>query len=412
MNVRKEDLIYVGIDLHKETHTAVILDCWNTKLGEITFANTPAEFPKLIRKVKKYCTENKQAVYGLENAYGYGRSLAVWLLEKNFIVKDVNTSLSHRQAKRRAMYKKSDSDDAQAIALATINMLEELPDACPNDAYWSLGQLVNRRDNIMRHIIRLRNQLHEQVCVAYPSYKQFFTDIGSPTALYFWNQYPSEKYLRGRTVEDLKEELIVVSHNQCSTNRCQKILEVVEMDRTEEKEYQDSRDVITRGLVKDLQHYKGQLKEIDRELENMYHSLGGTLTTIPGVSTTTAVKLLAEIGDINRFGSAAKLAKFAGIAPLRLSSAGKGKDKASKQGNRRLQATLYFLSIQMIQTSSKGTPRNPVFREYYEKRIAEGKNPKQVLICISRRLVNIIYGMLKNQTEYRMKEIRQDRENQ
>lgn len=125
MNVRKEDLIYVGIDLHKETHTAVILDCWNMKLGEITFANTPAEFPKLVRKVKKYCVDGKQAVYGLENAYGYGRSLAVWLLERNYFVKDVNTSLSNRQAKRRAMYKKSDSDDAQAIALATINLLEE-----------------------------------------------------------------------------------------------------------------------------------------------------------------------------------------------------------------------------------------------------------------------------------------------
>ena len=402
MNVRKEDLIYVGIDLHKETHTAVILDCWNTKLGEITFANTPAEFPKLVRKVKKYCDIGKEAVYGLENAYGYGRSLAVWLLAKNLIVKDVNTSLSHRQAKHRAMYRKSDSDDAQAIALATINMLEELPDACPNDAYWSLGQLVNRRDNIMRHIIRLRNQLHEQVCVAYPSYKQFFTDIGSKTALHFWNEYPSEKYLKGKTVEDLKEEMIVISHNQCSTKRCQKILETIENDKTEEKEYQDSRDVITRGIVKDLAHYYNQQKEIDQELEKMYFSLGFTLTTIPGVSITTAVKLLAEIGDINRFGSAAKLAQFAGIAPLKLSSAGKGKNKASKQGNRRLQATLYFLSIQMIQTSSKGTPRNPIFREYYDKRIAEGKNPKQVLIYISRRLVNIIYGMLKNQTEYRM----------
>ena len=102
MNVRKEDLIYVGIDLHKETQTAVILDCWNTKLGEITFANTPAEFPKLVRKVKKYCDNGKEAVYGLENAYGYGRSLAVWLLGKNLIVKDVNTSLSNRQAKHRA----------------------------------------------------------------------------------------------------------------------------------------------------------------------------------------------------------------------------------------------------------------------------------------------------------------------
>ncbi len=139
----REEYIYVGIDLHKETHTAVILDCFNNTLGEITFANTPAEFPKLVRKVKKYCLEGKEPIYGLENAYGYGRALAVWLLDRRYNVKDVNTSLSNRQAKRKAMYKKSDIDDAHAIALATITMLEELPDACPNDAYWSLGQLVN-----------------------------------------------------------------------------------------------------------------------------------------------------------------------------------------------------------------------------------------------------------------------------
>ena len=80
----------------------------------------------------------------------------------------------------------------------------------------------------------------------------------------------------------------------------------------------------------------------------------------------------------------------------------KGKDFATKQGNRRLQATIYFLAIQMVQVSSKGTPRNPVVRAYYEKRKAEGKNSQQALICISRRLISIIYGMLKNSTEYRM----------
>ena len=39
--------------------------------------------------------------------------------------------------------------------------------------------------------------------------------------------------------------------------------------------------------------------------------------------------------------------------------------------------------------------------EYYLKRVAEGKNKQQALICIARRLVNIVYGMLKNHTEYR-----------
>ena len=78
----KEEHIYVGIDLHKETHTAVILDCFNVKLGEITFANIPAEYPKLVKRVKKYCIDGKTPVYGLENAYGYGRPLAVWLIDR------------------------------------------------------------------------------------------------------------------------------------------------------------------------------------------------------------------------------------------------------------------------------------------------------------------------------------------
>ena len=151
----KQNFIYVGIDLHKETHTAVMIDCYNQKLGEITFPNRPADFPKLVTKVKKCNTDAKEVVYGLENAYGYGRPLAVWLIDKGYFVKDVNTAISHRQAKHRgAMYRKSDSDDAEAIALATLNMLDKLPDACPNDAYWSLVQLVHRRDNIMKQRTR------------------------------------------------------------------------------------------------------------------------------------------------------------------------------------------------------------------------------------------------------------------
>ena len=61
-----------------------------------------------------------------------------------------------------------------------------------------------------------------------------------------------------------------------------------------------------------------------------------------------------------------------------------------------------ILAIQMVQLSSKGTPRNPVVRACYEKRKAEGKTSQQALICISRRLISIIYEMLKNGTEYRM----------
>ena len=120
------------------------------------------------------------------------------------------------------------------------------------DMCGTLSQLVNRRANLKTHHIRLKNQLHEQVCVAYPSYKQFFQDIGRPTALYFWEHYPSPRLPRGKTIEDLAEELIPVSHNQ--------------------------------------------LEEVDKALADFLPRFGCTLNTIPGVSDTTVVKLLSEMG--------------------------------------------------------------------------------------------------------------------
>jgi hypothetical protein len=59
MNEKHEKLkyLYVGIDIYKEIHVAVIIDCWNDKLGEITFANKPSAFPKFVEKVKEYCEE-------------------------------------------------------------------------------------------------------------------------------------------------------------------------------------------------------------------------------------------------------------------------------------------------------------------------------------------------------------------
>ncbi|MDD8048714.1 MAG: IS110 family transposase [Thomasclavelia sp.] len=401
--MKREDCIYVGIDLHKETHTAVILNCFNKKLGEITFNNIPSDYSKLLKKVNKCCPDDKEVVYGLENVYGYGRTLAVWLLERNCIVKDVNPSVSNRQAKHRgAMYKKSDRDDAQAIALATINLLDTLPNAHPDEGYWALSLLVHRRDNIMRQRIRLVNQLHEQLCMAYPEYKTFFCDIGRPTALYFWRKYPSRRYLQEMSAEELSKDLKEISHNRVSVKSCERILESIKADKLPDSIHQESRDAVTVGIVDDLMHYDKQLKSVEEEMARLYHAMNCTLTTIPGIHIITAVKILSCIGDIYRFSTPNKLAQFAGIAPLRLSSAGKGKDMVQKQGNGRLRATMYFLAIQSIQTSAKGKARNPIFREYFDKRVKEGKNKKQILICISRRLINIIYGMLKNGTEYRL----------
>jgi len=50
-------------------------------------------------------------------------------------------------------------------------------------------------------------------------------------------------------------------------------------------------------------------------------------------------------------------------------------------------------------------PSTPVFHDYYHRKIAEGKTKKQALVCATRRLVNIVYGMLKHRTAYVMPEL-------
>ncbi|MCG7410898.1 hypothetical protein MH117_26300 [Paenibacillus sp. ACRRX] len=68
-----------------------------------------------------------------------------------------------------------------------------------------------------------------------------------------------------------------------------------------------------------------------------------------------------------------------------------------------MKSIFHNLAVQQIQVA-KGKnkkQRNPLMYEFYQRMLAEGKTKKQALICVMRRLVNIIYGMMKNKTEYR-----------
>lgn len=398
----KQDHIYIGVDLHKETHTAVMINCWSETLGEIQIENKPSAFPKLINKVKKHA-KGLIPIFGLEDVGGFGRSLAVFLLDKGQIVKEVNSALSHSQRMSYPTTQKSDSWDAYCVACVLLARLKELPNANPQDVYWTLAQVVNRRDALVKAMTALTNQLHNQLSYHYPSYKKLFSEPIGQTALAFWDIYPSPHILNGVTVEELAEVLRKNSHNACSTNKAKKILELVGKDGDTTRDYQDMRDFLVKSIVRDIRFKQEEIEETKKALKQMLNIIGYQLETMPGIDTVTAAALISKIGDIRRFKNSDKLARFSGIAPVKFSSAGKGTNKKSKQGNRGLHGVFYFLAIQQIQVA-KGSklPRNPVFYEYYQRKVQEGKTKVQALIYVMRRLVNIIYGMMKNKTAYRM----------
>ena len=109
--------------------------------------------------------------------------------------------------------------------------------------------------------------------------------------------------------------------------------------------------------------------------------------------------------------NADRLANYAGVAPICHSSEGKGKNTQNKHlGNRDLYNVLYLLAMQQIQVNKEGTARNPLLRAYFEYKVSQGKTKIQAMICIMRRLVSIIYRMMKNQTPYQMPEVESPKE--
>ncbi|HDX9709659.1 IS110 family transposase [Bacillus cereus] len=399
----RQNYLYVGVDLHKEHHTAVIINCWQEKLGEIQFDNKPSAFSKFLLEVETYVSAGITVVFGLEDVGGYGRALAKYLVDHEQVVKEVNPALSFLERKSHVTTQKSDSWDAECVARILINKLNQLPDAKPNDLFWSIQQLVSTRNALVKAQSALKNQLHIQLNHHYPSYKKFFSELDGKTALAFWQQYPSPFCLEGANIKQLTAFLLDVSNNTCSVKKASDILKLVKEDGQTMKEYQETRDFLVRSIVRDIEFKKKEMKYIERELKRLVNLLDYQLETMPGIELVTASALIAEIGDVRRFPNANKLARFAGIAPVYFGSGGKGKTHKSKQGNRALHALFYNLAVQQVQVA-KGSklPRNPVFHAYYQKKLKEGKTKGQALVCIMRRLVNIVYGMMKYKTAYEL----------
>lgn len=120
-----------------------------------------------------------------------------------------------------------------------------------------------------------------------------------------------------------------------------------------------------------------------------------------GIDTVTAASLIAEIGDISRFPTPAKLARYSGVAPVTYSSGKTDVQFSNQRGNRVLNSVFFKLAV--VVTMTAGPTKkiiNPFFYDYYQKKVAEGKTKRQALKCVQRRLVNIIWGMMKYKTEY------------
>jgi len=119
------------------------------------------------------------------------------------------------------------------------------------------------------------------------------------------------------------------------------------------------------------------------------------LDSIPGIGKATIPHILAELDDLEKFDHVRQLVAFIGLAPKETLSGSsiKGKPRLCKIGHARLRKALYMPALVSIQC-------NPVMIAFYNRLKDKGKNGKVIVCAIMRKLVHVIFGVLKSGKKY------------
>jgi transposase len=154
--------------------------------------------------------------------------------------------------------------------------------------------------------------------------------------------------------------------------------------------------------------YNRLAKHIMKEITNIELAIDNLLTdnpqlkhqadnmqTIPGIGKITAIAILAESPDLESFSSARQLAAYAGLTPKHRTSGTsvRGKPSISKIGSSNLRKALYFPAI-------VAKTHNPLFKEFTQKLSGKGKPSKVIIVAIMRKLLHIVFGVIKNKTQF------------
>jgi transposase len=129
------------------------------------------------------------------------------------------------------------------------------------------------------------------------------------------------------------------------------------------------------------------IKELEKDIEANLPEKAQKLKQLKGIGNITSATIFTETKG--KLISAPALASYAGVAPVETSSGKTVKHRNNKAGNRILNSVFYRLSIHQSRYDGKG-------KDYYEKRLAEGKSKRHARKCLARQLVNQVWKILNS----------------
>lgn len=356
--------LYVGMDIHKDNHAAIATNCFGQNLLEIKINNSKKDFAHFIALVEQLSKQNNLVpLFGLEDSSGYGSRLASYLYRNGYAIKTVPPILVDNARKRETHPEKSDSLDALQVAKVLIQRIDRLPNYTvseDDEIGKQIKELALDREFLVKEQTRIKNQLHRLLHKSWNSeYKEKFKDSFSLKALKYWKSNP----LPRKTDDIVGDPLILKNQIRRKINR--------------------------------LLDIRNEMKETENEIAVLMKHTNQKIETLNGCGLVLGSKLIAEIKNIQRFRSSNSLAKYAGLCPREKSSGKTFKHIKTKSGNRKLNMVIHRIALSQISQSG-----NEKAKEYFQKKLSQGKTKAQALCCLKRRLVDIIFMMLKYKQKY------------
>lgn len=172
---------------------------------------------------------------------------------------------------------------------------------------------------------------------------------------------------------------------------------LIEMRGQEENRLENVEEIVAKRIRGHIEYLDAEIKRLKSDIADYIDNdpeMRGKrelLESITGVGPATIATVLSEFGDVERFKSAKQLAAFIGVSPKRRESGTsvRGRTVMSKIGNSKVRKSLFMPAIVALN-------KNEAFVAF-KKRLLEAGKPKMLIVgAAMRKLVHVIYGVLKS----------------
>lgn len=386
---------FLGIDIAKTNHVASLINNnGDVVIRAIKFTNSNEGFNKLLNTIQSKFGDLSNIEVAMEATGHYWLSLYSALTDNNFNVSVYNP---YQIKSYRGAYnnRKQKNDIIDSIIIADyLRVFGSKESKFPEEKLLSLKQLTRFRANIVANVSSLKVQVIGLLDKVFPEYKKLFCDTFGNTSKQLLLNCPTPDDIINISTTKLANLLSKNSKGRFNKDTALHIKEVAKSSFGI-KFTTDACSFEIKQLINQIVFLESQIDAVSKEIKELYNKLDSHLLSVPGIGDNLAPIILAEIGDINNFDKPSKLIAFAGTDPSENQSGNKlsSNDKTSKRGSPYLRHAIYTASLVAISNE-------PELRAYYDKKISEGKHHFVALAGISRKLLTIIYYILKEDRDY------------